>query len=132
MMRLGTQTNSLTNHILSRAVIGQPEPEVGMGATILCWTDRNAATITKVWTWRKSMFVTVQEDTAKRVDKNGLSECQVYEFSPNPNGATYTFRRLGDGRWQGAHFNTKTQRWSKSEGEGLRIGERNKYRDFSF
>jgi hypothetical protein len=34
-MRIGTQTNSLVNHLYSRAVNGQPEPVIGMGATLL-------------------------------------------------------------------------------------------------
>lgn len=32
-MKLGTQTGSVINHLYSRGVIGQPTPEVGMGAT---------------------------------------------------------------------------------------------------
>ncbi len=45
-MKLGTQTGSVINHLHSRAVIGQPEPVVGMGATMLLWSDRRACTIT--------------------------------------------------------------------------------------
>jgi primosomal protein N' len=47
-MKLGAQTASLTNHLQSRATIGQPEPTVGMGATLLGWTDRYAGTIVEV------------------------------------------------------------------------------------
>ncbi|MBI0325563.1 hypothetical protein [Burkholderia plantarii] len=38
----------LVNHLQARAVIGQPEPVVGMGVTILAWTDRYAGTIVKI------------------------------------------------------------------------------------
>jgi hypothetical protein len=127
-MKLGTQTGSLINHVLSRAVIGQPEPVVGMGATLLCWTDRHAATVIRV----EGNLVTVQRDNAKRIDSNGLSESQTYEYSANPNAATYTFRRTGHGTWQAVRFNANTKRWSKVEGEGLRLGERDTYHDFSF
>jgi hypothetical protein len=131
-MKLGKETGSLTNHILSRSVIGQPEPQVGMGATILCWTERHAATIIQVWANRKQTYINVQEDHVRRVDKNGMSESQEYEFSPNPQGAISTYRRADDGSWHQVRFNSRTQRWRKTHGEGLRIGERAHYHDFSF
>jgi hypothetical protein len=131
-MKLGTQTASLTNHIMSRAVINQPTPVVGMGATILCWTDRHAGTITKVETIRGRVVLHVQEDNAQRIDKNGMSEMQEYAYTPNPNGYVYTYRQSADGSWQRANFNEQTKRWRKIEGEGLRIGERCKYHDFGF
>src|SRR5262245_23731157 len=132
-MKLGTQTGSLTNHILSRAVIGQPEPAVGMGATVLSWTDRHAATITAVnRTWYKRIQIEVQEDRAFRTDGNGMSESQSYTYMRDPVGAKHTFRRLDNGSWQEIAFNQKTKRWAKTGGQGLRIGEREEYRDFSF
>ena len=70
--------------VLLRQVIGQPEPVVGMGATILLWTDRHAATITEVFVLGKYTYVKVRQDTSKRIDKNGMSEDQDYEFTPNP------------------------------------------------
>jgi hypothetical protein len=127
-MKLGTQTGSMTNHIYSRMVIGQPEPEIGMGVTILSWTDRHAATIVHVG----SKLVVVQEDKATRTDKNGMSECQEYTYERNPNGPRYTFRREKNGYWTEVCWNPETNRWRKTNGHGLRIGERNEYRDFSF
>jgi hypothetical protein len=47
-MNIGTQTNSLVNSMYSRMTINAPAPTVGMGATRLSWTDRHAATVTKV------------------------------------------------------------------------------------
>ena len=41
-MNIGTQTSSLVNHLYSRMTIGEPEPTVGMGVTMLSWSDRNA------------------------------------------------------------------------------------------
>jgi hypothetical protein len=130
-MKLGTETNSLTNHIYSRMTKGQPEPEVGMGATILCWTDRNAATIVDVWTFRKLVAVTVQEDTATRADKNGISESQDWKYEPNPNGAKSHFARTESGAWREIMVNGNG-RFVFADGHGLRIGERESYRDFSF
>ena len=131
-MKLGTQTGSLTNHILSRATIGQPVPVVGMGATILCWTDRKPATIVAVDARKSGTIVTVQEDVAKRADENGLSEDQTYTFTANPNARKITFRQAKGGGWQEVTFNAATKRWNAVEGHGLRIGERDKYHDFSF
>ena len=131
-LKLGTQTASISNHIYSRATIGQPEPTVGMGATLLCWTDRHAATITKVETIGGKVHVTIQQDNAKRSDKNGMSESQEYEYTPNLNGHQTTFRQDENGGWQQVRFNATTKRWSKIEGEGLMIGKRAEYHDFSF
>lgn len=131
-MKLGTQTASLVNHLQSRAVIGQPEPVVGMGATILGWSDRHPATVVETFTAGKFLYIVVQADNYKRVDKNGMSECQDYEFTPNLEGSKTTYRRGADGKWQGVYKNPESGRWIQSKGNGLRIGERDKYHDFSF
>lgn len=128
-MKLGTETNSLTNHLYSRAVNGQPEPQVGMGATILAWTDRYAGTITEV---RPNGVITVQDDQAIRVDQNGMSECQESRYEPNPHGPLRHFRRRRNGVWSEVEFNPETNRWKFSDGLGLRIGERQHYYDYSF
>ena len=130
-MRLGTQTGSLTNHLYSRMTINQPNPEVGMGATILRWTDRHAATITAILNSSATIII-VREDYARRTDKNGMSESQEYEFTRNTEGRRYTFRQAASGSWEEINLNSKTQRWNKVDGPGLRIGERNHYHDFSF
>jgi hypothetical protein len=131
-MKLGTQTASMTNHLHSRAVIGQPEPTVGMGATVLLWTDRHAATITEVFKVGKFTYVCAQQDKAIRNDGNGMSESQGYDYTPNPNGSCEYFRREESGMWQAVTKNTVSGRWNKGEGHGLRIGERDEYYDFSF
>jgi len=131
-MKLGTQTASLTNHIYSRMTKGQPEPAVGMGATILCWTDRHAATITKVWRSSKKgpLYLIVKEDKATRTDTNGMSESQQYSYEPDPRGQEHYYRQRKDGSWQSMRFNGA--RYVVAEGNGLRIGERDHYHDFSF
>lgn len=134
-MKLGRQTASVTNHILSRAVKGQPEPVVGMGATILSWTDRQPGTIIDVSNAHAATVIYVREDNATRVDKLGMTDSgQRYLFEPDPNGRLYTFRKREDGTWEEVTVNPKTGRYNKIEGggHGLRIGERDKYHDFSF
>jgi hypothetical protein len=131
-MSYAQQTGSLVNHLYARGVKGQPTPEVGMGATLLSYTDRHAGTITKVETIRGKMYITVQEDHSKRIDKNGMSECQDYEYSPNANGRTETFRTATNGMWERVYKSPETGRWKKSTCGGVRIGSRETYHDFSF
>lgn len=130
MLKL-SQTGSLQNHLYSRKTKGQPNPTIGMGATILCWTDRHAATITEVFKKGKFTYVGVKRDFAKRVDKNGQSEDQEYKFSPNEKAFTKYFRYDGES-WQAVYKNEDTGRWKKHDSHGLRIGERLEYYDPSF
>lgn len=120
MLKLGTQTGSMMNHLYSR--IASPEPVVGMGATILGWTDRHAATIVEVSANKKT--IVIQQDTATRTDKNGMSESQDYTFTPNPNAArkVYTLRKNGKYHLKGDSI----------KGSTILIGERDEYYDFSF
>lgn len=131
-MRLGTQTGSLTNHLMARESL---KPTVGDGATILQWTDRDAATVIAVEEVKGGWIVTVQEDNAKRTDTNGMSESQTYEYTPNPEGSKYSFRSVDSSQWRQVRKNEKG-RWvyvgPKGEGYGLTIGTRKKYHDFSF
>lgn len=96
-------------------------PTVGMGATILMWSDRYPATIVAV----KDKQITLQEDTATRTDKNGMSESQQYEFKPNPDGRIFnaTLRKNGTYVLEGG---------SMRSGTIIRIGRRDRYYDFSF
>lgn len=112
-MKLGTQTGSLINHVATTAK--GPIPEVGMGATICGWSDRHAGTIIKV----TPKTVTVQQDIATRVDKNGMSESQQYTYKPNPDGATTTYRLTKHGFY-------------RFKGTGVVIGLRDEFYDFSF
>ncbi|UTS52150.1 hypothetical protein [Synechococcus phage BUCT-ZZ01] len=131
-MKLGTQTGSLVNHIYSRGVIGQPDAAVGMGATMLGWTDRYPGTVIEVFKIGKSIALAVQEDDAKRIDKNGMSESQDYEFTPNPKGRVSHFKQKDDGTWVNVYKDADTNRWKQTGSRGLRLGERDKYYDFSF
>lgn len=114
MLKAGIETGSLTNHLMSRTK--SPAPEIGMGCTVLQWTDRRAATIIKM----TAKTITVQEDTVKRTDSSGMSETQSYEYERNENGAIHIFRLTKRG-------------WRESGGgSGLLIGDRQAYHDYSF
>ena len=151
-MKLGTQTNSLVNNLMARGVVGQPTPFLGMGATLLCWTDRNPATITEIYIKLRKVEIKVtpemkvdvdytladvvriglQRDHYKRTDNNGMSECQEYEYSPNPTSTVKYFRINKGGLWEGTYQNPETGRWIKDDTYGLKIGVREKYEDPSF
>lgn len=103
------------NHLLS-GTVGMPTPEVGMGCTILGWTDRHAATIVKVTPTQ----IHVRRDIAKRIDDNGMSECQSYTYEADPTSDVEVFRK------------TKNGYRKSGGGSSLRIGDRSEYHDYSF
>lgn len=98
-----------------------PEPAVGMPSTIVLHTDRLPATVVRV----TAREVVVQEDLARRVDDNGMSEDQRYDYEPDPNGQLRRFTRRRDGRY-----------WARGTATGsgisLVLGVRRMYHDFSF
>lgn len=98
--------------------IAAGKPMVGMGATILMWSDRKAATVIRVSASGKTIWL--KEDTAIRVDRNGMSDAQSYRFEPNPNGIEYRASLRKNGRWK------------TTSGSGVSLGHRSAYHDFSF
>ena len=134
MLRLGSGTGSVFNHFDSRAVVGEPEPYVGMGATVLHWTDRSACTIVKIEVIRKVTYITTQDDDAKRKDTNGMSESQDYEYTPDPMGRLRVFKKHPkSGFWKFCVLNSDTGRYvQQTHGSGLKIGVRDEYYDYSF
>ena len=107
---------NLINRIMEEA--GSPAPTVGMGATMYCFSDRRPFTVIEV---RGRTIVKIQEDNAVRIDKNGMSECQDYEFSLDPNGSVSEVRKGRDGTWR-----------VKGGGSVVRFGKRDKYYDYIF
>ena len=57
------QYGSLNNQILAES--RQPVPCVGMGATILGWTDRKACTVVEAGEIRKAPMIRVREDDVR-------------------------------------------------------------------
>lgn len=97
----------------------QPAPEVGMGVTELRWTDRRAGTITRVSKSGKTFWFT--HDTATRIDNNGMSESQDYEYQINSEGYEYRVSLRKDGRWKVVNG-----------GSYVMVGVRREYYDYSF
>lgn len=111
------QTGSLINHLMDTS--GPLAPEVGMGATLVYWTDRHPATVIEVS--RTGHRIVVQEDTSTRTDSYGMSDAQSYEFTPNPHGTKHVATRRKDGSY-------------RISGDGTRVllGSRSRYHDYSF
>ena len=108
---------------LAENMSGQPKPEVGMGCTECMWSDRHPYEIIEVIDDR---HIVVRSMNARRTDGNGMSDCQSYEFTSNPDGI---IKRL---------FLTKEGRWRERVGknglgcDGWFIGFADKYHDYSF
>lgn len=127
-LALGTETGSVVNHVLSRQTKGQSDPKVGMGATLLGWTDRYAGTIIDV----TGNIVTVQEDRAKRTNSKGMSDDQTYVYEGNPDGAQHHYQ-LRDSEWVPVQWNDRTRDWNKSpSGYPIKIGVRDQFHDFTY
>lgn len=110
---------SFVNMVYDRSA--PPEPEVGMGATILMWSDRYAATVVEVRRFKSGQragqvaAVKVQEDKATRTDGHGMSDSQSYSYEPAPDGPVREFKVSRDGRFK-----------------GLLVGKRDHHHDYSF
>jgi len=131
-MKLGRDTGSLMNHVMSQE--GGLIPKVGMGVTVLHWSDRSPATIVEVATTRGGQYViTILEDDAKRTDNNGFSECQEYEYTPNPNAHKQMYRWEPKKGWRSVKYNeAKSRLVLTGSSQTIRVGEREKFHDFSF
>ena len=131
MLKLGKDTGSMTNHLYSRANAGI-EPTVGLGCTILEWTDRHAATIYEVKKMGAGDVIMVREDISVRTDDRGMCDDQSYEYTPNASGKITHFR-FKNGKWNEVVLNTMTRRWNNVvPGKGIVLGLRDSYHDYSF
>ena len=90
-----------------------------MGATIYYGSDCVPATIIQITNSGKR--IVLQEDTAIRIDYNGISEDQSYMYNANSDGTIHiaTFRK--DGSFRISKSRTKVV-----------VGVRRKYYDYSF
>jgi hypothetical protein len=114
------ETGSLVNLMAGGST--NPEPTVGMGATILMWTDRKAATIVEV---KSATTIVVQEDKATRTDGLGMTDAQEYEYEPDADGTLHTFTKRKSGAWVRKGEALKG-------GQRIALGYRRAYHDFSF
>lgn len=101
----------------------------GDGATVGIGSDKYGATVID-WDGK---YITVQMDDVVRIDDNGISESQEYEYTRNPDGSKITFK-LGRHNWVPVILNPDTGRWNNASHSGykLYVGYRQSYYDFSF
>ena len=101
------------------------EVKVGDGATMSYYSDCHACTIIEIAD--NGSYIKVQKDKATRIDNNGMSDCQDYEFERDPKGTVYTFKRTRKDKstYTG---NGKYYDWDVK----LSFGGRSEYYDYSF
>lgn len=91
-------------------------PEIGMGATELCWSDRHAWMIISV---KDSRHITVQRMSAKRKCYQG-----DYEITPNDKGMTVELFLTKKGQWR--------ERYGRKLGNVFFVGYAKEYMDPCF
>jgi hypothetical protein len=94
-------------------------PAVGMGVTINYWSDRDPATVIQVL--HNGRRLILQKDIAVRIDTNGMSECQDYDFFPDAEGSILHASLRKDGTYRLIGSQTT-----------VHLGSRRKYHDYSF
>lgn len=102
-------------------------PYVGMGGTVGGFgIDRHPVTVVKVADDGKTIWVA--EDDYLRVDDNGMSESQTYEYYESElardenQWSAYTLRK--NGRW--------VREGDKIHGQTVWLGVRNRWHNYSF
>lgn len=111
---------SLMNRLQEGVTVG--EIEVGTLATEMDYSDRHPYEIIAI---KDERHVTARRLDAKRVDSNGFSECQDYEYTSNPNNRTVNLFKTKDGRWR--------EKYGRgSLGSSFALGFAEEYYDFSF
>jgi hypothetical protein len=109
----GSLVNAIGNQTRSTV------PEIGMGVTELCYSDRHPFTVVAILSPTR---IQVQRDDTKRTDNNGFSEHQDYEYTPNPDAAIITLRLNKHGRWKAL---------GDPQGCTYLIGKHEEYYDFT-
>ena len=113
-------TGSFINNLMSNSRCAVPE--IGMGVTQLCWTDRHPFTMIDII---NDKTLVVQADESIRVDNNGMSDSQKYEYKQNPEGSIYIITLRKNGYWV-------TKGSSMKSGQRWHVGSRSRYYDFTF
>lgn len=101
-------------------------PEVGMGATVIMYSDRHAATIVRIrYIGSIAQRICVRKDRSIRTDAHGMSDCQSYRYELDPLAHVRTFSLRKNGRYVEEGSDMKN-------GTVLMVGERNTYHDYGF
>jgi hypothetical protein len=98
------------------------KPKVGMGATEMMWSDRNAWEIIAV---KDERHITARRLKCKLVSEY-FTECQEYKYESDPNGYTAELFLTKKGQWRQRYYGTRQL------GNVFVIGYAEEYRDPSF
>lgn len=116
--------------MMHAAVNGAPAPTVGMGVTILMWTDRHVGTIVKVISDSEIHFTT-DTTVADQSKTLGMGH-QEWIHTPNPGGPIVIGKKEKNGRWYIAR-KTPTGQWRiNKQCTPLAVGFKNYNHDWSF
>ena len=124
-LKLGTQTGSFFNHMMSA---GQALPEVGKGATKLYWTDREAYFVNSVSEDKKTCII--ERPEVVRADKNGMSDDQAYEYKREEGAEQITLKFRYKKWW--IEYNCPHENKKKYSKINIAFGFMREYYDFSF
>ena len=120
------QFGSLVNMVTGGAKQGK-EPEVGMGATICMWSDRNPATVAQVLRFKTGKRageikgVTIKADRAILVSGNEGDGSASYRYERDDAAPEATYLKNSRGQYQ-----------RKGGGDFLALGRRERYYDPHF
>jgi hypothetical protein len=93
------------------------KPFPGYGCTVILYSDRHAATITRVSPSGKTFWY--RQDKATRIDTNGMSDYQTYSYEPDPDAPEIQVRMTKKG-------------WKNAQGSYVAVGYHREYYDYSF
>lgn len=126
-MKLGKETGSLINHLMSKSNDNFPTNEnKDKGATVLHWTDRSAYFVNEVG--KSGKVAVIERAKAIRSDNNGMSDSQSYTFERNENTQEIVVR-FRYGRWWEEHNNDGKKHYSPIN---IKFGMMSEYYDYSF
>ena len=100
------------------------DPQIGMGVTECLYSDREPYEIIAI---KDDRHITVRRMNYKRVDDNGMSECQDYEYTSNPEGYTCELFKNKKGIWV-RRVGTR----GVDDSHGWYVGYAERYYDYSF
>jgi hypothetical protein len=88
-MNYGTLTN------LVYAENKSPEPKIGDGATLICWSDRRAYTVVSI----KKTYLLATRDIVERTDQNFEKDPQEYTYQIDPDATPVRANLRKDGKY---------------------------------
>lgn len=120
-LKLGEDTVSLRNWVLSQTT---KNPEAGMPATVLGWSDREAYFVESVS--ENSSTCVISRAIVKRLDNNGESENQEYSYEKDPHSKHLKYLRYRYNGWWA--FDPAKNSWEKIK---IVFGIAEEYFDYS-